>query len=602
MYQLRINGELLYKPGVEEISCVISPIVNLEINEAGKLVFGIDTKHPFYDKLFKHKTVIDLYDGDDWLYAFRVLDMEIDFNKVKQIECEGVLNFLLDSMQRPYEYKGSLKGFLTQVINGHNSQVDDYKKFSVGQVTVIDNNDYINRSNGYNSKTLNALKEKLVSTHGGYLRVRKNTSGYILDYISTYSNTNSQVIRFGETLLDLNQYITGRTIKTALIPLGAEIQNEEGINGVPKRVDIKSVNGNKDYIVSDVGVKLFGYIWDEIIFEDVTIPSNLLAKAKAYIAETANYDISIEVSAIDLSYVDVDIKTIRLGDMQPIESKPHDIQTSFLVSQLEIDIENPDQSLLTLGSNIKSFTSKTSDNKKEIGEIVKVTAQSAYAFINDAITNATNLLTGGGGGYVVTVLDSEDRPRETLYMDTPDVKTAKYVLRVNMNGIGFSQTGVNGPYTSAWTIDGKFNANFITAGTIRAARLNIDGIVANSITATNSTFENCSLTGLFTSRVGQYAQKVLITGDYIKLVLADKETLKIDVFSNSPHVEGDRTANIETPINVNLSIKSNGSTMLSNSGETIYLGGYERPLRLSGADIGLQVKVYADDQGFLKIK
>ena len=78
---------------------------------------------------------------------------------------------------------------------------------------------------------------------------------------------------------------------------------------------------------------------------------------------------------------------------------------------------------------------------------------------------ATAWLTNGKG-YKVERRDAAGNVVDTLYMDTPDIETAVNVLRIGQSGIGFSNTGVNGPYLSAWTIDGSFNADFITAGTL----------------------------------------------------------------------------------------------------------------------------------------
>lgn len=78
---------------------------------------------------------------------------------------------------------------------------------------------------------------------------------------------------------------------------------------------------------------------------------------------------------------------------------------------------------------------------------------------------ATDWLTNGKG-YKVERLDVDGNVVDTLYMDTPDINTAINVLRIGQSGIGFSHSGVNGPYLSAWTIDGHFNADFITAGTL----------------------------------------------------------------------------------------------------------------------------------------
>lgn len=90
------------------------------------------------------------------------------------------------------------------------------------------------------------------------------------------------------------------------------------------------------------------------------------------------------------------------------------------------------------------------------------------SFMAAAIEKATALITGGTGGHVVMGTDANGKPNEILIMDTEDVNTAVNVLRINKNGIGFSSTGYNGPFKSAWTLDGSFVADFITAGVFNA--------------------------------------------------------------------------------------------------------------------------------------
>lgn len=100
---------------------------------------------------------------------------------------------------------------------------------------------------------------------------------------------------------------------------------------------------------------------------------------------------------------------------------------------------------------------------------------STFQQIWDArVKTATDWLTNGDG-YVVAVQDQNGNWKETLYMDTPDIATAQKVLRMNVNGIGFSSNGVNGPYTSAWTLDGVFNADFILTGTLDADTVRVLG-------------------------------------------------------------------------------------------------------------------------------
>jgi len=85
-----------------------------------------------------------------------------------------------------------------------------------------------------------------------------------------------------------------------------------------------------------------------------------------------------------------------------------------------------------------------------------------------AINSATKLITGGLGGHVVIGTNANGQPNEILIMDTDDTATAVNVIRMNESGIGFSTTGYNGPFRSAWTINGAFVADFITAGTLDA--------------------------------------------------------------------------------------------------------------------------------------
>lgn len=99
---------------------------------------------------------------------------------------------------------------------------------------------------------------------------------------------------------------------------------------------------------------------------------------------------------------------------------------------------------------------------------LKLSGYATVPFMESAITYATQKITGGLGGHVVFNQNADGEPQEILIMDTDDINTAVNVIRMNKNGIGFSQTGYQGPFTSAWTIDGKFNANFIATGTLLA--------------------------------------------------------------------------------------------------------------------------------------
>ena len=89
--------------------------------------------------------------------------------------------------------------------------------------------------------------------------------------------------------------------------------------------------------------------------------------------------------------------------------------------------------------------------------------------MNSAIKNATGLITGQTGGYVVIHTDSESgKPYELLILDAPSIEEAVNVWRWNVGGLGFSSNGYNGPYETAITADGQIVADFITSGSLVA--------------------------------------------------------------------------------------------------------------------------------------
>lgn len=121
--------------------------------------------------------------------------------------------------------------------------------------------------------------------------------------------------------------------------------------------------------------------------------------------------------------------------------------------------------------NAKSSFADVLESAMQADVDAKIAQVPNVSTIENAIKHATDLITGGMGGHIVFLYDADGKPTDMLVMDTEDVNTAVHVLRINVNGIGFSSTGVSGTYTSAWTLDGQFVADFITAGHLSANRI-----------------------------------------------------------------------------------------------------------------------------------
>jgi phage minor structural protein len=452
---------------------LIDPILKEEVGKNQTFTFMISSLHPNKDKIIPMSSEIFIYKDNVKITCCRMVSSESDLYNTEKVTCEGELAYLIDSLQRPYEYTGSLYNYFVQLLNAHNSEVEERKRFTVGNVTIAGTE--ITRSNAEYSNTMTELISQLTDINGGYLHVRYSGNTKYLDYVSDYGGINTQVIRFGENILDLTKSVDPTKLITALVPTGATITSEE-TDTEDTVVDIKSVNGGIDYIYDVDAVAAYGWIWGSQKFDDVADPEVLLAKARAYLNDAVSIPETIELSAVDLSDIGVDVDSLHLGYWTDIVSKPHGLNTRFLLSKMTIGLANRAKNSIVLGKVIPKFAAQAAKEKAQITARVNAVASNASKEINRKVENATQLITGGKGGYVV--LDVEDPntgkrtlPWRILIMDTPDKDTATSVIQFNKNGFGFSTTGINGPYRNAWTIDGNLVADFITTGTMLADRI-----------------------------------------------------------------------------------------------------------------------------------
>ena len=354
MYRVYCDNWLLYHSKLENLK-IFNPTVELELNKTGSFDFTIYPDHPYFSMVKKLKSIITVYQDDFLLFRGRVLDDESGWHNEKTVICEGELSFLLDSVQRPYDFTGSVKDFLSIIITNHNAQVDAEKRFTLGNVTVTDSNDYIVRSDIDYVNTWEVIEKKLLDLLGGYIITRHEDGITYLDYLAEINLLAPQSIQFGKNLLDLKRVRKGEDIATVVIPLGAKLKDAEG-NDTDIRLTISSVNNGMDSVEDSGAIAQFGRIVKTVIFEDVTDPENLKSKGQAHLAESVNQWESIELTAADLATVDKTVTSFHLGTQVRAKSKPHGLDQLFLVSKLSINLLDPGANKMTLGKTISAFS------------------------------------------------------------------------------------------------------------------------------------------------------------------------------------------------------------------------------------------------------
>ena len=474
MYQILIDGRDLYYPGDEEYT-VSDAEVCLQLNDSGTFECDVPVQNPEYGNIQNRRSMIQVLKNGKEIFYGEVRESEKNFYRTKHVYAVGELAFLFDSIQPQAKYQNKTTRQLLEIwLDQHNSQVEEKKRFYVGMVTVHDSNDSLYRFTNQET-TLDAIREKLCEKLDGYLRIRKVNGVRYLDLITLneYGKICEQPIEFGDNLLDYAENVSASDLYTCVIPKGARLEKSP-IEGLEAYVDITSVNGGKDYVYSPEAVAAYGWNRCVVSWDDVTLPVNLKRKAEEWLKDAQYETMSLNLTAADLSQLDVDMECFELGDFIPVYSRPHGMDRTFPVRSVELHLQNPIENILKLGADVKlSYTSQNKGQYQVIEQELDNTRQTT-SWMQSAINNATAMITGSKGGYKVTEYDSDGRWLRDLYMNAPRKEDATLVMQINMNGIGFSREGFEGPYKNAWTIDGVLLGEFIKAGSVTAEKLSVE--------------------------------------------------------------------------------------------------------------------------------
>lgn len=467
MYTVYSDSVCLMDPSKSIL--LIDPILELAQNEVGSFSFSLTTSHVAYEQIVQSSR-ITVFKDEDAIFYGRVSSIETDFYKTKTITADGELSYLADSIQRPAEYHNqSVRGFIQTLLNNHNEQCEE--KFDLGVVNISDPNDSLYRYTNYES-TLFCLLDKVIGRLGGMIAIRHQDGHRYLDILNDYPRACRQMIRFKENLMDFVCSSSSDQLATVVIPLGATVESRS-IEALEERVSIASVNGGKDYIESPSAIAKYGRICKVVTYDDIHTSSLLKTEGQEYLDHQQFEDLQLEISAVDLSILDVNVDDFRLLDRIRVQSDYHDMDEVFPLTSMRLHLLQPDQNLYHLGGKPASFTSSTSSAQVSITQKIQA-MRTPNSLLEEAKEQASQLLTTFGKyGHVVQVQDEQGQIQEICIIDTEDLETAQSVWRWNMGGLGFSSNGYAGPYQTAMTMDGTIAGNMIAANSIAADKIDI---------------------------------------------------------------------------------------------------------------------------------
>lgn len=369
--------------------------LDLTAGTAGAFTFTVEPDNVAYGLFEKLTSIVDVYRDNELIFSGRVIDQQKGLELDDTIQCEGMLAILNDSIFRPRSYNGTLQGLVEAIINSHNDQVDTDKQLQIGNIEITD--EYLDREYQNYESSMSRMLD-LVDSYGGYMTVTKAGNSLFFNWLEDIAGLNNQGIDFGRNLLDIHQQSSAADIITVLIPLGAEMEQEDGTS---KRLTIESVNNDDDYLINQAGIDEFGIVVGVQIWDDITTPSILKSRGQAYLNSQAVSKVSINVRAVDLAGIEMvevisnavagiavagvtvvgstgqmvpaDIERFAIGQTIPVKSTAHGINTSFVCLEQHLNLCDPTQHQMTLGKTEKGYIgiadNRTKDNTRKIENI-----------------------------------------------------------------------------------------------------------------------------------------------------------------------------------------------------------------------------------------
>ena len=502
MYSIYADGVCIYNDvfSLDDMK-VVTPKLTLEDSAAGSLEMTLPHTNKAYDTIVRMVTEISVKKHGEEIWSGRVLSESKDFWNNRVLYCEGELAYFNDSVQPPAEYAGkSVREYLEQLISVHNAKVGANRQFIIGAVTVVDEN-FPTYYTNY-EKTMELLNA-LVETYGGHLRVRKVDGVRYLDYLEDYPDTCSQVIQFGSNLIDFTRNWDSSEYATAIVPLGNRL-DESPIEALDAYLTVESVNNGSLYVQLDEAVKNYGWIVKTVTWDDVSDPAVLLEKAKEYLADLQFDNLELELSALDLHYLDVNTEAVKLLDEIRVISRPHGLDRLFPVTKLEIPLDHPENTQFKMGDSVQvSLTSVNNQTNAAVLEKID-NLPKAHSILKEAQENATEIMNMATTGYITITRD--EYGSDTLYIsNVRDYTKADKLWKWNMNGLGYSNDGGK-TFGLAMTMDGSIVADYVNTGV-----LNADVIRAGVLKDVSRNFSLDMKTGTLTMKKGS----INIGGNFI---------------------------------------------------------------------------------------
>ena len=300
---------------------------------------------------------------------------------------------------------------------------------------------------------MGGIRGSLIDVYGG----EWHYDGYNCELLSARGANRGVAVRYGKNLTEL-KHIEEDKVYTAVYPYYYNDETEETVTLPEQVIAVPGTFSFTKVLTLDLSEQ----------FEETPTQEQLRTKANSYISQ---HNLGTPDVNITLDFVQLDTLQDRV-DLCDTVSVYYD---ALGVSATAKCIRTVWDVLLERYTEVELGTARNSI-ASTINGISEEAVEQATSKSRQSASAIAQTVTGQSGGYVVMHdTDNDGEPDEILIMDAPSIQTAVKVIRMNNGGIAFSKTGYTGTYETAWNINGEFVADFIAAGKIKTASVEIFG-------------------------------------------------------------------------------------------------------------------------------
>lgn len=350
----------------------------------------------------------------------------------------------------------------------------------------------------YSQTTPSSIRQRLGGVEGSVLDQFGGEYEWDNWTVKLHKNRGTEkdiTLRYGKNITDLEQEENIANTVTGVVPYWINTDKTESVTLPEKAVYSQNASAYSTHLTVPLDLS------NE--FKEKPTVTQLRNKATIYVNKSGFGlpKISIQVSFINLAdteeYKDIlPLQECSLCDTIKVQFERLGINSTAKIVKTDYDVLREKYNSVEVGSVKASLATTINDMNSSMASTIEATSERAYADASteasDLIDNATAWLTSSGG-YVIAVKNNDGSWKELLFLDTNDVQTAHNVLRINENGIGFSSAGVSGPYTQAWTLDGRLVIGGTNVPSITAYDSNNNIIFQASATAMIWNAQNSSM-------------------------------------------------------------------------------------------------------------